>query len=191
VAQAVVAVVTGPAGQQQLAAYLRARPGAAVASRGELRELLARTLPAHMIPAYLIAVDELPLTTSGKIDKAALPAPELQAPDGYVEPATLLEAMVADMYARLLSRAQVGATESFFDIGGNSLAAMRLIALMDDELEVDIGAAAVFLAPAPRALAALLRDKHGLRDAELGASGLGDLDELVREEPGTSAARVG
>jgi acyl carrier protein len=72
----------------------------------------------------------------------------------------------------VLGHEHAGATDSFFDSGGNSLQAMQLIGALDDELGVDIGVAAVFLAPAPRQLAALLRDQHGLQDDELGPDGL-------------------
>ncbi len=102
-----------------------------------------------------------------------------------VAPATLIEAVMTDMFARLLNLEDVGAADSFFDLGGNSLQAMRLIGMMGDELRVDIGAVAVFLAPTPRQLAALLRDKHGLPDTELGAEGVAGLDQLGR--PGTRA----
>jgi acyl-coenzyme A synthetase/AMP-(fatty) acid ligase len=179
IAQAVVTVVTDQAGERQLAGYLRPAPGAADVGEPRLRDHLARTLPAYMIPAYLITVAEFPLNSSGKIDTAALPAPRPTAAAGHVPPATLIEAMVAGLYAALLNLEQVGATDSFFDLGGNSLQAMRLIAMMDDELAVDVGAAAVFLAPTPRQLAAVLRADHGLQDAELGADGLDGLEQLA------------
>jgi acyl carrier protein len=76
------------------------------------------------------------------------------------------------MYATLLGTGQVGATDSFFDLGGNSLSAMALVSMLDSELEVDVGAAGVFLAPTPRQLAALLRDSHGLDDEDIGDGGL-------------------
>jgi amino acid adenylation domain-containing protein len=170
VAQAVVTVVTDPAGEKQLAAYLRAEPGTEP-DPAELRAHLARTLPAYMIPAYVTMLAEFPLNASGKIDKAALPAPQAQSPAGHVAPATLIETFMVDMFATLLNLEQVGATDSFFDVGGDSLKVMRLLTMMADELEVDIGVAEVFLAPTPRQLAALLRDKHGLEDADLEAGG--------------------
>ena len=183
VAQAVVTVVTDPAGDRQLAAYLRARAdggGAGGLVPADLREFLARTLPAYMIPAYLIMVDGFALNASGKIDKAALPAPgtqpQAQLPAAQVPPATLIETMMVSLFATLLNLEQISVTDSFFDIGGSSLQAMRLITMMAEELEVDIGVAEVFLAPTPRQLAALLRDKHGLEDV--------DLDEENGEAPG-------
>jgi amino acid adenylation domain-containing protein len=166
VAQAVVTVVTDQAGDKQLAAYLRPEPGTKP-DPADLRSHLGRTLPDYMIPAYLVTVESFALNASGKIDKAALPAPQAPAQAGHVPPATLIETVMADMYATLLKLEQVGATDSFFDVGGSSLQAMRLISMMADELEVDIGVAEVFLAPTPRQLAALLRDKHGLEDVDL------------------------
>jgi acyl carrier protein len=135
-----------------------------------------------MIPAHVTMLAEFPLNASGKIDKAALPAPGSQAPAGQVAPATLIEAVMADMFATLLKLEQVGATDSFFDVGGSSLQAMRLLSMMDDELEVDIGVAEVFLAPTPRQLAALLRDKHGLQDADLDADGVDGLEQVPDEQ---------
>jgi acyl carrier protein len=135
-----------------------------------------------MIPAYVNLLEEFPLTSNGKIDKAALPAPQAQLLAAHVEPATLVETMMVDIFASLLNLEQVGVTDSFFDVGGNSLQAMRLISMVDDELAVSIGAAAVFLAPSPRQLAALLRDKHGLQDTELDADGMSVLKQLTGEE---------
>ncbi|HEY1917769.1 MAG TPA: amino acid adenylation domain-containing protein [Streptosporangiaceae bacterium] len=167
VAQAVVTVTTDPAGDKQLAAYLRLGPGAPEVSPPEMRGHLARLLPPYMLPAYLTTVASFPLSTSGKIDRSALPPPQpgQDALAGYVPPATLIETMVASLYATLLGLERVGATDGFFDLGGNSLKAMRLVAMMDDELDVDLDVASVFLAPSPRELGALLRDKHGFTDA--------------------------
>jgi amino acid adenylation domain-containing protein len=178
VAQAIATVVTDPAGDRQLAAYLRAEPDGPPPGAAELRDHLGRILPAYMIPAYLVPVDAFELNASGKVDRSALPAPELAEPADHIAPATLIETLVADLYATLLHTERVGATDNFFDIGGNSLQAMRLIAMMGSELQVDVGAAAVFLAPTPRQLAALLRDEHGFADSDLDdLSGLDDLEE--------------
>jgi amino acid adenylation domain-containing protein len=179
VAQAVVVVTPDPAGEPQLAAYVRL---AAAAGPDELRDHLARLLPGYLIPAYLITVDTFPLNASGKIDKSALPAPQAAGAAAADEPGTLIEALMADLYARLLGRDQVGATDSFFDLGGSSLAAMRLVTLMDSELDVDLSVAAIFLSPTPRQLAALLRDDYQLEDAPLGADGLAGLGELGEPE---------
>jgi amino acid adenylation domain-containing protein len=165
IAQAVVTVVTGPAGDSELAAYLR--PASGPVSDHDIQTHLARTLPPAMIPSRFIIVDSFPLNGSSKVDRSALPAAVPQRPaEEHVVPATILEVLLADTYSSLLGTAGVGATDSFFDLGGNSLQAMRLIGELDEELGVEIGPASVFVAPTPRKLAALLRDEHGFSDGD-------------------------
>ncbi|HEX3492975.1 MAG TPA: phosphopantetheine-binding protein, partial [Streptosporangiaceae bacterium] len=149
-------------------------------SPAELRAHLARTLPAYMIPAHLILLDRLPLTTNGKIDKAALPAPEpVTAAAELVPPRTLLETFLVDLYATVLGHQQVGAADSFFDAGGSSLAAMQLVTELRRSLAVDLDVSAIFLTPAPQQLAGMLRDKHDLDDADLDDESLDDLTPTV------------
>jgi thioesterase domain-containing protein len=158
VAQAVVAVVPGPGADKQLAAYLRAEPGATL-DPAQLRAHCATTLPAYMVPAHLVTLDAFPLNTSGKIDRAALPAPGLSPAQGQdhggrvVAPATFLETVLTGLYATVLGIPQAGATDSFFDLGGSSLQVMRLVDLISRDLGVDVGVATIFLHPAPRQLA--------------------------------------
>ncbi|HEY3732899.1 MAG TPA: amino acid adenylation domain-containing protein, partial [Streptosporangiaceae bacterium] len=155
VAQAVVTVVADPAGDSQLAAYLRPEPAPGSAPDPDsLRSYLARTLPAYMIPAHLITVGSFPLTTSGKVDRAALPPPAPQQAAGHVAPATSIEAILVDLYAAVLGRAKVGVTDSFFDLGGSSLQVMRLVSRISADVGADVGASTVFLHPTPRQLAA-------------------------------------
>jgi acyl-coenzyme A synthetase/AMP-(fatty) acid ligase len=170
VAQAVVIVIEDRSGEKQLAGYVRFDPEGPEATVAELRQHLASLLPKYMIPTYLVVVDAFPLNTSGKIDKSKLPAPDATGETAeYVAPRTLIETVLADMYARLLGREQVGIDDGFFDLGGNSLQAMQLITQIDAELaaDIDVNVTAVFLAPSTRQLAELLRDKHGLEDVDL------------------------
>src|SRR6185437_10302804 len=172
IAQAVVTVVTTPAGDKELAAYLRHQSGRV--TDHDLHSHLARTLPAAMIPSHYITLDTFPLNSSSKVDRSALPAAAPRRPAAeHVVPATILEILLADTYSSLLGAVRVGATDSFFDLGGNSLQAMRLIGVLDQELGVEVGAVSVFLAPTPRQLAALLRDEHGFSDGEPATGGFG------------------
>src|SRR5207249_3363064 len=83
-------------------------------STAALRQHLAARLPAAMVPTHLITLDELPLTTNGKIDRAALPAPEtVTASAERVPPRTLIETVLVDLYATVLGNEQVGAGDSF------------------------------------------------------------------------------
>jgi acyl carrier protein len=188
IAQAVVAVVTDQAGEKQLAGYLRPQPAATV-EISSVRAQLTTRLPAYMVPTHLITVEQFPLTPHGKIDKAALPAPQPAPASEYVPPVTLLETFLADMYATLLAHDQVGATDSFFDLGGNSLQAMRLVTELRDALAADLDVTAVFLTPTPRQLAALLRDKHGFEDTELGPDGVAGLDRHLASGSAAGAER--
>jgi len=167
IAQAVAAVRSGPADDKRLAAWYRTEPGSAV-DPGTLRADLARTLPGYMIPAELTEVPVIPLSNSGKADRAALLAaavapepagpgapPDAATPD-TAQPGTFTETVLAGSYATVLGHGPVGADESFFDLGGSSLQVMRLVDLIHAELRADIGVSEIFLHPTPRQLAATI-----------------------------------
>ncbi len=169
VAQAVVVVAADRSGEKQLTGYVRFDPDLPQVSVADLRQHLAQRLPAYMVPTYLQVLEVFPLTTNGKIDKTALPAPDAAVEAAkYVAPRTLVETVLADTYARLLGHERVGIDDGFFDLGGNSLQAMQLITGLRDDLAVDLNVASVFLAPTPRQLTVLLCEEHGIEDAGLG-----------------------
>jgi amino acid adenylation domain-containing protein len=175
VAQAVATVITDQAGEKQLAAYLRAEPGTEP-DPGDLRAHLARTLPAYMVPAHLVTVADFPLNTSGKVDRSALPAPDpVPTGTGFAAPATFTESALVDIYTAVLSRDQVGATDSFFDVGGSSLQVMRLVDQISSRVGVDVGISTIFLHPTPRQLAASI---DAIRSGGAGLAGSGPLIEL-------------
>ncbi|WP_432279282.1 amino acid adenylation domain-containing protein [Nocardia brasiliensis] len=112
-------------------------------------------LPAHMVPDACVVLTELPLTVSGKVDRAALPEPE-QGTRGYRAPATPTEQLVADLFAELLGVDRVGADDDFFALGGHSLSAMRVTSRLSATVDVRIGVREVFEAPTPARLARVL-----------------------------------
>jgi acyl carrier protein len=170
VAQAVVTVAEDRAGEKQLVGYVRSAPDRPAVNLAELRQFLAQRLPTYMVPTHLVPVDAIPLTSNGKIDRNALPGLDEVggAETEFVAPRTMLEALVADIYAGLLGHEQVGIDASFFDLGGNSLQAMQLVTHLRDELAVDVDVSTVFLAPTTRQLSDVLRDRHGLEEVALG-----------------------
>jgi amino acid adenylation domain-containing protein len=142
VSQAAVLAV-GEGESRRLAAYVVASDGDV--SPGSLQEALAQTLPAYMVPSQIALLDTLPLTPNGKLDRASLPS--LEAPAAArTEPLSELEAELAAVWAALLDR-EVGPDENFFEVGGHSLLAIRLIARIRTDLGVKLTLKALIDAP--------------------------------------------
>ncbi|HYR11223.1 MAG TPA: amino acid adenylation domain-containing protein, partial [Longimicrobium sp.] len=138
---AVVAREDAP-GDRRLVAYV-----VGDADAEALRAHLRRSLPEYMVPAAFVAVDVLPLTANGKLDRRALPAPEYAAQEHYVAPRTPTEEVLAGIWAQLLGREQVGIHDDFFQLGGHSLLATRLVWRMGDVFGTEVSVRAVLEAP--------------------------------------------
>ena len=135
-------------GDKRLVGYV---PG--TADPAEIRAALAERLPAYMVPAAVVVIDALPLTVNGKLDTRALPAPEYADADRYRAPASPTEEVLAGIYAQVLALERVGVDDSFFDLGGDSLSAMRLITAANTGLDAGLSVSAVFEAPTVARLA--------------------------------------
>lgn len=111
-----------------------------------------------MIPAVFIQMDELPLTGNGKIDRRALPLPDASVSRGvsYVAPRNETEQQLADVWAQVLQVQQVGVYDHFFDIGGHSLAGMKMLALVHQELGVELSLKDLFQSPTVEGLAQVI-----------------------------------
>ncbi len=121
------------AGDKRLVAYLVASRQQERPADLSLRQRLQALLPEYMLPDAYVWLEALPLTAHGKIDRAALPAPELSRPDqgiAFVAPATQIETAVAEVWAEVLGIDQVGALDNFFALGGDSLRSVRVAALL-------------------------------------------------------------
>jgi amino acid adenylation domain-containing protein/thioester reductase-like protein/non-ribosomal peptide synthase protein (TIGR01720 family) len=155
VEQAVVIAREDRPGDQRLVGYI-----IGTADPAEMRAQLAQQLPSYMIPAAVVMLEALPLTPNGKLDKRALPAPEYTAGE-YRAPATVTEEILAGIYARVLGLERVGVDESFFDLGGDSLSAMRLVAAVNAGLDAGLAVHAVFEAPTVAQLAPRIGGDEG------------------------------
>ena len=138
---------------------------AADATPAELIDFAASRLPYYMLPAAIVVLPALPVTPSGKVDRAALPAPG-RAAAGLAEAATAplhtpTERALAGMVAGLLGGVQVGAADDFFALGGNSLLVGRLAAEIAAHLAVTLSLADVYRAPTVSAIAALIDERAG------------------------------
>ncbi|WP_410618625.1 non-ribosomal peptide synthase/polyketide synthase [Amycolatopsis sp. cmx-8-4] len=123
VAEAVV-VARKDAGHQRLVAYLVL--GGSV-TPAQLREFLAGSLPAHLVPAAFVPLDRLPLNPSGKLDRRALPAPDWAGTTTRVAPRTPAERLLAGIWAEALGLPEVGVEDNFFELGGDSILSIRLV----------------------------------------------------------------
>ncbi|WP_272040588.1 non-ribosomal peptide synthetase, partial [Paenibacillus sp. JJ-100] len=130
-------------GEKQLCAYYEAD---CELSTVELKSILSRELPSYMIPAYLIQLERLPLTTNGKVDRRSLPAPEdsLQPDEELVLPRTPLEVRLAGIWQSVLGMERIGIHDNFFDLGGHSLRATTLVSKVHQELGVELPLRDVF-----------------------------------------------
>lgn len=149
VAQAAVAARQRTPGDVQLVAYVvtssRTPPSAA-----DLKQFLAERLPEYMLPAAYVPLDALPSTASGKVDRQTLPEPDWgqsAVRHEYLAPRTETEQQLAQVLAEVLNVRQVGLQDSFFDLGGNSLLAIRLVSRVREVFSVDLPLVALFAAP--------------------------------------------
>ncbi|MFC4460320.1 amino acid adenylation domain-containing protein [Pseudonocardia nematodicida] len=175
VARAAVLARPDARGTLQLYGYLVPVAGATGAVDLDAVRTRARAvLPDYMVPAGLAVLDDLPLTVNGKIDTKALPVVESAAAE-FVAPRTDTEAVVAATVAELLGSPEVSAGANFFDVGGNSLLAMRLVARLNERLGSSLLVKDVFAAQELSALAELT-DGGAAREA---ATGAGDVADAV------------
>ena len=161
--QAVVVAREDRPGDKRLVGYVTGTSDPIAA-----RAALTDRLPGYMVPAAIVAMEALPLTVNGKLDTRALPAPEYADADHYRAPATPVQEILAGIYAEVLGVERVGVDDSFFDLGGDSLSAMRLVAAINKSLDAGLSLRALFDAPAVAVLATRL-DENGVGREPLAA----------------------
>ncbi|KUH98084.1 hypothetical protein AU189_04840 [Mycolicibacterium acapulense] len=127
VEQAVVVAREDRPGDKRLVGYVTETCAGSVDS-AQVRSVLAERLPAYMVPAAVVVIDVLPVNLNGKLDIRALPAPEYVDVDGYRAPGDAVEEILAGIYAEVLGLDRVGVDDSFFDLGGDSISSMQVVA---------------------------------------------------------------
>jgi acyl carrier protein len=128
-----------------------------------------------MVPAHLIWLDSMPLTSSGKVNRRALPRPErvdVANAETFVAPRTPLEELVAGIWAELLGLPRVGVLDNFFQLGGHSLLAMQVVARLQSTLGIALPVRALFESPTVAGLALLVLERlAGPEDSAFCGSG--------------------
>ncbi|MFD4786142.1 amino acid adenylation domain-containing protein [Streptomyces sp. NPDC058459] len=163
-AESAAAVRVLPSGTAQLVGYLVPAPGAAL-TEAAVREALATGLPVHMVPARVVFLPRLPLTPNGKIDRRALPAPpDASDTPARTAPRDAAERRIAGVWASTLGveESAIGIDDSFFALGGDSFAALRVVRRIDPGLAL----VELYRTPTVRALAALLAERGEGQRAE-------------------------
>jgi len=149
-----VVVVRGDGTSAMLVGYAVPEDGKTL-DAAALRSHLAQTLASYMVPDAVEILDALPMTRNGKLDRKRLPEPVLGARE-IIAPASPLEMTLTEVFAEILGRDEVSSTDSFFDLGGNSLSATRLAARAGEVSGREVAVSDVFAAPSVAALAARL-----------------------------------
>jgi amino acid adenylation domain-containing protein len=170
VRQAVVVAREDVPGDRRLVAYL-----VGGVETDTLRAHLRRSLPEYMVPAAFVVLEAMPLTPNGKVDRKALPAPDLASAEGeYVTPRTPVEEVLAEIWAEVLRLERVGVHESFFELGGHSLMAIRVISRVRAVFGVELPLRVLFEGPTIAELA--------VRVEEIRRAGLPVLPPVVPTE---------
>lgn len=156
--QCIISAITRDSKDKALVAFYILHKGehAVIA---DLRKHLSRTLPEYMIPSYFVELEQMPLTPNGKIDKKALPRPDLHRPDlgnNYVAPGNDLENCITELWKNILKIDKIGIHDKFFEMGGNSLLAVQFITELKKLSDYDISIMSIFQYPTIQALAAYL-----------------------------------
>jgi amino acid adenylation domain-containing protein len=166
VREAVVAARRDATGELSLAAYVVERADREGSTAGELRQWLLGRIPEYMVPSAFVSLEVVPLTPNGKIDRQALPEPDLArstASSEFVPPGGPVEELVASGWAAVLGVERIGAHDNFFDLGGHSLLATQVVSRLRDALGVEIPLRMIFEAPTVAALAERIEAFRGGR----------------------------
>ncbi len=160
--EVVVTLRQDASGEKRLAAYVIANPGCDIETK-QLRDYLRGKLPEYMLPSALVTLTAFPLTVSGKIDRLALPAPEidLETEEGYVAPRSALEEVLATIFAEVLKLERIDVRDNFFDLGGHSLSATQIVSRIREVFRVELPVRKIFEQPAVEGLAQALLEDQG------------------------------
>jgi acyl carrier protein len=203
VALSAVALHATAEGDQRLIAYVvpqlsgYAAAHAAKVTPAEITDWITARLPEYMVPSVVVMLDALPITSNGKVDRRALPDPELvAADDGYVAPSTETQTKLAAIWVDVLKKERIGINESFMTLGGHSLLAIRVLGKLSRQFGVRLPLRSLFDTPTIAELAQVVdAEVDAVRQRELAAAlasmeGMSDADvqRLMSDKPTETGA---
>ncbi len=144
-----------------------------------LQDHLRGVLPEYMVPAAVMVLEALPRTTSGKVDRAALPAPEAASREAYRPPTTREEHVLCDLFAEMLGVGRVGLDDNFFDLGGHSLLATRLVSRIRAAFGVELELRTLFTSATVRDVSAMLELSREARREDDADAETADFEETL------------
>lgn len=161
VASVVCTAFADASGNKAIAGYVTPSPGQTIEPEA-LKQALAGSLPSFMVPSRLIVLDEMPLSSNGKLDRKALPPPNVLQGDKHAEaPANETEARLGEIWKSLLKLDRVSREDNFFDLGGNSLLVVSLGLEIRKRFAIELPLSRVLEQPTLRGLAEVVREKRG------------------------------
>jgi acyl carrier protein len=177
-------------GDQRLVAYYVDK-GDGEVSISDSRNYLRTKLPDYMVPQHFVKLESMPLTPNGKVDRKALPKPEIGAVSGkeYVAPRTDIEHTIAEVWKEVLKQGQVGVHDDFFGLGGHSLLATQLISRIEGAFNIELSLRSLFETPTVAGLAeAIVRRQIEHADRETLTQMLAEVEQLSPDEVKTLLA---
>ncbi|HVF48754.1 MAG TPA: amino acid adenylation domain-containing protein, partial [Pyrinomonadaceae bacterium] len=161
VREALVLAHEDEAGDKRLTAYVVAADSDDPPAATDLRRFLSGRLPEYMLPAFFVVLDEFPLTSNGKVDRRALPAPDIEQRSGALEtamPLTPVQELLANIWCEVLGLGRVGVEEDFFELGGHSLLATQVVSRVRERFGVELALREMFERPTVAGLASIIED---------------------------------
>ncbi|PDX91100.1 non-ribosomal peptide synthetase [Bacillus thuringiensis] len=180
--QVVALAHTDSSGNKRLIAYLTLEKNSNLTTK-ELRNYMKELVPAHMIPSFFVFLDEFPITSTGKLDRKNLPDPMFNLnEDNFVEPKTDLEKKIAKIWGNVLGYQSVSMRDDFFENGGESLIATRLISLIRKEFQIDMSLRTLFEVTTVEGLVLAVKSELDLKQNQEIQDLISDLQGLSEEE---------
>jgi tyrocidine synthetase III len=163
---AVVLIKQNKAGEKELVAYVVSRERL---NTSEMRSYLSERLPSYMLPVHYVQLETMPITSNGKVDRKKLPAPEgleLLAGEAYVAPRNEVDEKLVIMWQEILGKERIGIKDNFFDLGGHSLNAIRLVSQIHKQFEATVVLKDIFANPTIETVSDIIRANEWIENSK-------------------------